>query len=127
MLDDAAPVRQRYSLQRSLGGVLARPQILWTLAVVAMVLDIAITGVGLSFGLSERNPVAQAAIDAIGLFGAGVVLKGGVLAFGYACWRLFSRLFPTTPDHHRNVVPLGVAVPSWVAVGINTSLVLSVL
>jgi hypothetical protein len=127
MLDDSAPARQRYSLRRSLDGVLARPRVLWALAVLAMVLDVAITGVGLSLGLSERNPVAQAAIDAVGLFGAGVVLKGGVLLFGYVCWRLFPRLLPTTPDHHRNVVPLGMALPSWVAVGVNTALVLSVL
>ena len=127
MLDDSALARQGHSLQRRVDRALARPRTLWVLAVSAMVLDVAITGVGLSLGLSERNPVARAAIDAIGLFGAGVVLKGGVLAFSYACWRLFPRFLPTTPDHHRNVVPLGVAVPSWVAVGINTTLILSVL
>jgi hypothetical protein len=127
MFDDSPIAQQEHSLQRSVDRVLARPRALWVLAVLAMVLDVAITGVGLSLGLSERNPVAEAAIDTIGLFGAGVVLKGGVLLFGYACWRLFPRVLPTTPDHHRNVVPLGVALPSWVAVGINTTLVLSVL
>ena len=126
MVDDTGTARRRTLRQRGVDGVLSRPRTLWTLAVLAMVLDVAITGVGLSLGLRERNPVADAAIDAVGLFGAGVVLKGGVLVFSYVCWRLFPRFLPSAPDHHRNVVPLGVAVPSWVAVGINTTLVLLV-
>jgi len=126
MVDDSLAGR-RYSLRRGVDGVLARPRTLWALAALAMVLDVAITGIGLSLGLAERNPLANAAIDAVGLFGAGVVLKGAALAIGYAGWRLLPRLLPESADPLRNLVPVAVAVPSWVAVGINTSLVLSVL
>jgi len=124
MVDGSEPVEERTLLQRGIDGVLSRPRTLWALAALAMALDVAITGVGLSIGLSERNPLAHATIDAVGLFGAGVLLKGGALAVGYAGWRLLPWFVPGTAPL-RNLVPLGVALPSWIAVGINTSLVLS--
>lgn len=107
-------------LWRSALAVLARTRLLWSLAVTAMVLDIALTGVGLSLGLQERNPVALAIIDSFGLLGAGAILKGGALALGYVCWRLL-------PSAHRGIVPLGLAIPSWAAVCINTVMILSIL
>lgn len=107
-------------LWESVLAALARGRLLWTLAVVAMVLDIALTGVGLSMGLREQNPVALAVIDSFGLVGAGVLLKGSAALLGYACWRVL-------PEGHRGIVPLGLAIPSWAAVVINSVTILSVL
>lgn len=107
-------------VERALFSTLARHRALWTLAVGAMVLDIALTGVGLSMGLVERNPVALSFIESYGLVTAGVILKGGAIALGLLCWRVL-------PDSHRGIVPLGLAIPSWGAVCINTVMIASVL
>lgn len=116
----------RPTLQRSLDGVHASGQALWGLVLVAMVLDIALTGVGLSLGLTERNPIALLFIESIGLLGAAVVLKGFVLTVGLVNWLLLPRLFPSQ-RHRRYLIPLAIALPSWVTVGVNAVLVLSVL
>lgn len=100
--------------------VLARDRLLWALAAAAMVLDIALTGIGLSLGLREQNPIALAVIESLGLVGAGVVMKGGAALLAYVCWRLL-------PEGHRGIVPLGLAIPSWAAVAINSVTILSVL
>lgn len=113
------------AVRRGGSAVLARPRTLWALAVFAMTLDIALTALGLSLGLVERNPIAQALIESVGLLGAGILLKGAVLGFGYGCWRLVPRVAPTA-TRHRNLLPLGVALPSWVAAGINATLIWSV-
>ena len=107
--------------------MLGSPRALWGLAVLAMVLDLAITGVGLSMGFREGNPIARAFIDAVGLLAAGLTLKGVVLLVGYGCWRLFPTVVPRASANRRNLVPVGVALPSWVAVAINTALVLPAL
>ena len=124
-MDEPLPTGRRVTRWRVVDGALARPRTLWTLAVLAMALDVALTGVGLSLGLTERNPLALALIDAIGLAAAGVLLKGAVLALGYACWRALPHLFPTA-ERYRNLLPVGVALPSWFAVGVNATLILSV-
>lgn len=124
MVDDATPPDES-SLQPIRHRVLT-PRALWGLAVVAMALDVAITGVGLSLGFRERNPVARAFIETGGLLFAGVALKGGCLLLGYVCWRLVPRVSPALAGR-RNLVPLGVALPSWVAVGLNAALVLPAL
>lgn len=116
----------RATLQRSFDGVQTLGQVLWGLVLVAMVLDIALTGVGLSLGLRERNPIALVFIESIGLLGAALVLKSFVLAGGLANWLLLPRLFPTQRNR-RYLIPLGIALPSWVTVGINAILILSVL
>ena len=116
----------RGTLQRSFDGVHASGQAMWGLVLVAMALDVALTGVGLSLGLHERNPVALLFIESIGLLGAAVVLKGFVLAVGLLNWLLLPRLFPTQ-RHRRYLIPLGIALPSWVTVGVNATLILSVL
>ncbi|MFW5911351.1 MAG: hypothetical protein ACOCQV_01300 [Halolamina sp.] len=126
MVDDASLARED-AFGQAADGVLSRPRTLWALAALAMALDVLITGVGLSLGLAERNPLANAAIDAVGLFRAGVLLKGASLAVGYTAWRLLPRMRTTSTDQLRNLVPIGVAIPSWIAVGINTSLVVSIL
>ena len=103
----------------------ARTRTLWVLAALAMVLDIALTGVGLSIGLAERNHVARLFIDEFGLLRAGVLLKGFALAVGYLAWRLLPHL-DANAHRHRYFVPLGLALPSWAAVGINAATILSV-
>lgn len=90
-----------------------------------MVLDIALTGVGLSMGLAERNLLARRLIGEFGLFGAGALLKGFALSIGYTCWRLYP-VFSPRGDRNRAVVPLALALPSWAAVGINAVTILAV-
>lgn len=107
-------------LADSIAAVLRHGRALWALAVTAMVLDIALTGIGLSMGLEERNPVALAAIESYGLLTAGVILKGGAVLVGYVCWRFY-------PGIHRGVIPLGLAIPSCVAVAINAVTIYSIL
>lgn len=114
------------SIRWHAGGGLARGQVLWILVVLGMVLDVALTGIGLSLGLQERNPIALALIERLGLLGAGLVLKGLVFCVGLTCWLLLPRLFPTQ-RHRRYLIPLALAVPSWGVVGFNAVLVLSVL
>lgn len=103
-----------------LATLLAHGRALWALAILAMVLDMVLTGVGLSMGLQERNPIALAFIEQYGLFTAGVILKGSTALFGYLCWRFY-------PGIHRGVIPLGLAIPSWAAVAINTVTIYSIL
>jgi len=114
------------SIQWRVSGGLARGELLWILVVIGMALDVALTGVGLTLGLEERNPVALALIERLGVLGAGVVLKGLVLGVGVAYWLLLPRLFPSQHDR-RYLIPLALALPSWAVVGFNAVLVLSVL
>jgi hypothetical protein len=90
---------------------------LWLVVLVAMVLDIATTAYGLSVGLVERNPVVRAALDAFGV-AALAAIKVGALALALAC----RRAWPASAL----VVPLGLAIPWSLAVGINLALILSV-
>lgn len=90
---------------------------LWLVVIVALVLDIATTAYGLSTGLVERNPLVRWAIDAVGL-AALPVLKLGAVAVALAC----RRAWPACAT----VVPLGLAIPWSLAVGINLALILSV-
>jgi hypothetical protein len=88
---------------------------LWVVVIAAMGLDILSTVYGLSIGLQEQNPVARQALNMAGVFGlAG--LKGLALAVGWSCFRAL-------PDQFRPVIPLGLAVPSLVATGINVTLI----
>jgi len=129
MADDTQLPRSaadRRARERPAGRTLACPRTLWTLAVLAMVLDIASTWLGLSLGLAERNWLARLFIVEFGLFGAGVLLKGFTLLLGYAGWRLLPALGPDA-GRHRNLVPFAVALPSWAAVGINVAAILAIL
>lgn len=100
--------------------ILRHGRALWLLAVLAMVLDMTLTGIGLSMGLEERNPLALAAIESYGLLTAGLILKGGAALVGYLCWRFY-------PGAYRGIIPFGLAVPSWAAVAINAVTIYSVL
>lgn len=90
---------------------------LWLVVLAVLVLDVATTAYGLSVGLVERNPLVRGAIDSIGLV-VLPVLKLGVVAVALAC----RRICPT----YAFVVPLGLAIPWTLAVGINLALILSV-
>jgi len=90
---------------------------LWLVVLAALVLDIATTAYGLSIGLVERNPFVRWALDSVGL-AALPVLKLGAVAVALAC----RRAWPACAI----VVPLGLAIPWSLAVGINLALILSV-
>ena len=111
--------------QHPRGDTLACPRTVWTLAVLAMTLDIGLTGFGLSIGLAERNRVAQLFIQEFGILGAGVLLKGCTLTLAYVGWRLLPAFGPDA-GRHRNLVPFAAALPSWAAVGINAAAILAV-
>lgn len=111
---------QQRTLTDVILAVLDHSRMLWGLAILAMVLDIMLTGIGLSLGLVEQNPLALAFIERYGLITAGIILKGGAVALGYVCWRFY-------PGAHRGVVPIGLAIPSWAAVCINVVAIYTVL
>lgn len=92
---------------------------LWFLAVAVMLMDVTLTVHGLALGLEERNVVARWVLNtagAPGLYG----LKTAALLYGFCCR-------PLLPDHTTPFVPLVLAVPSAIAVGVNTVLILNVL
>lgn len=88
---------------------------LWFVVVCAMLVDIVLTLHGLQLGLVERNPVARRALDAFGTLGL-YGLKMAALSVGVCC-----RL--AVHERYAPVVPVGLAVPSLVAVCINTALI----
>jgi hypothetical protein len=91
--------------------------VLWLVVLVAMVLDIVTTAYGLSVGLVERNPVVRAALDTFGV-AALAGMKVGAVTLALVC----RRAWPASAL----VVPLGLAIPWLLAVGINLALILSV-
>jgi predicted anti-sigma-YlaC factor YlaD len=93
---------------------------LWAVALAGLVLDIVLTAYGLSLGLTELNPVARDLMAAYTPLGAMVMLKSVALVVGLVGWVLVPRVA-------RAVVPACLAVPWWIAVGINATLVVTVL
>ncbi|MFC7080118.1 DUF5658 family protein [Halorussus caseinilyticus] len=104
----------RRRVTTALASISARERALWALVGVALVGDLLTTYYGLRIGLTESNPVAQAALDQFG-FSAMVVLKLFALGVGVACRQLL-------PDRHGALVPAGLAVPWSAAVVVNLSL-----
>lgn len=91
---------------------------LWFLTVAAMLVDVTLTVHGLHLGLRELNPVARAALEqmgAVGLYG----LKAIALLLGAVCAAV-------VPERYTPFVPLGLAVPSLVAVVINAAVISAV-
>lgn len=84
---------------------------LWLVVVGAMLIDVTLTVHGRQIGLVERNPVARLSIDAFGVLGL-YGLKIVALGLGGAC-----RL--AVPDRYGPVVPIGLAIPSLLAIGVN--------
>lgn len=87
---------------------------LWALAVTVAILDVTLTYAGLQVGLSEGNPVMASLIGSVGI-AALVVGKIAALGAGGFLRLLRPRWGPW--------VPLGLALPWVVAVGINAALV----
>jgi len=80
---------------------------LWAVTVAALVLDGALTLVGIRLGLTELNPIAADLIASVGVLPALVALKGGAVGVGLAGWVVM-------PADYRGLVPAGLALP-WVA------------
>ena len=92
---------------------------LWAVALAGLLLDIGLTAYGLSLGLTELNPVARDLMAAYSPLGAMVLLKTVALVVGGLGWLVVPRVA-------RAVVPACLAVPWWVAVAINATLIVSV-
>jgi hypothetical protein len=79
-----------------------------------MVLDVATTAVGLQVGLSEGNAVVLAALEAFGLLGL-LALKTVVVGAAALAASLI-------PDAISPVIPLGLVIPTTIAVATNLAL-----
>ena len=90
---------------------------LWLLVLGVMVVDIALTLVGLGVGLIETNPVALFGIETVG-YAVLAYLKVPALLLGVVGWVTLSR-----PMRRLNLV--GLAVPWAAASLINLSLIVS--
>ncbi|MFB6155250.1 MAG: DUF5658 family protein [Haloferacaceae archaeon] len=85
---------------------------LWAYAILVLVLDVALTVVGLERGHAELNPVARTAMVIIGPVAAMLLLK--LFAVTVA---IVGRWF--LPRDYHVVAPIALAVPWTVAVGVN--------
>ena len=85
---------------------------LWAVTAVALVLDGALTLVGIRLGLTELNPVAADLIASVGVLPALAALKGGAVGVGLAGWVVM-------PADYRGLVPAGLALPWVTAVAVN--------
>ncbi|MFC7135135.1 MULTISPECIES: hypothetical protein [Salinibaculum] len=88
---------------------------LWILVAAAMLVDVTLTVHGRQLGLVEVNPIARHALGGFGVLGL-YGLKGVALGLG-GCCRL------QLDDRYGALVPLGLAVPTLVAVCINCLLI----
>ncbi len=119
MATEAATERGGRSRVESYCDTLAsRERALWAVVVLAALADVLLTYYGLQIGLTEANPVARGAIEGYGYW-TMLVLKGGALSVGVACW-------VALPDRFSPVVPLGLAIPWVVASAINFTLIVYV-
>lgn len=92
---------------------------LWILVAAAMLVDVTLTVHGLQLGLVEVNPIARHALGSFGVLGL-YGLKAVALGLGGFC-----RL--CVGDRYGAIVPLGLAIPSLVAVCVNSVLIAFVL
>lgn len=90
-------------------------RLLWGMVVAVMLLDVGTTAIGLQYGLQEGNALVAGAIETFGIAGL-LIVKAGVLGLAatVAFW-IPSRVSP--------VVPLGLALPTLIAVTTNLALV----
>lgn len=103
----------------ALGALARRERLLWAAVAFAFVGDLLLTNLGLSLGLIERNPVAASTLAVHGWAGlVALKLPATALALG---WRA------VLPSVYRGLVPLLLALPWLVAVGINAGVILLVL
>jgi hypothetical protein len=89
---------------------------LWGFVAVALVLDVALTYYGLAAGLQEGNPLARSLFERYGVLPSMLLLKGAVV-----CVALLA--YVSLPERYQPVVPLGIALPWFVASLINASLI----
>lgn len=89
---------------------------LWGFVAVALVLDIVLTYYGLAAGLEEGNPVARTLFSMYGVIESMLLLKGIVIAVALVA-------YAAVPEKYQPVVPLGIALPWFVASLINASLI----
>lgn len=90
-------------------------RLLWGMLVVVMALDVWTTMLGLQYGLNEGNQLVSAAIHAFGIPGL-LLVKVVVLA-------LAGGLASMIPDRATPVIPLGLVLPTLIAVTTNLALV----
>jgi hypothetical protein len=83
---------------------------LWGFLVVVLLADVVSTYVGLQAGMTEGNPAMRMAIESAGIL-ALVAVKLAVLGFGAGVRKFL--------DERGAVVPLGLALPWFVAASIN--------
>ncbi|KTG10264.1 hypothetical protein AUR64_11830 [Haloprofundus marisrubri] len=93
---------------------------LWAFALLGFALDVGLTAYGLSLGLAEMNPLARTLMETVGVVEAMLLLKSFSLGVALVGWKILPALY-------RFVVPAGLSLPTWVAVGINSSLIISLL
>jgi hypothetical protein len=87
--------------------------VLWTVVILASVLDIVTTIVGLGRGAAEGNTVAVAFIETYGTPGVGLLKFSALLLVALAWWRL--------PDRQAYAVLLGFSVVSVLVVALNAA------
>ncbi|MDG5776808.1 DUF5658 family protein [Haloarculaceae archaeon H-GB2-1] len=92
---------------------------LWVLVLLLTGADVALTVYGLQLGFQELNPVAVYMLEQAGVYGLGF-LKAVVLAFAGVYWIVLPRRFGP-------LVPLGIAIPWFAAVSVNSLLILQTL
>lgn len=105
-------------LESRLRGLASVEAELWAVVALLMLGDVVLTAYGLALGLSESNPLAAVVLDTHGVEGLAV-MKGLVLA----CGGIAARSLPVPTSV---VVPLGLLVPTLVAVVVNLVLVAAV-
>ena len=88
---------------------------LWGVLVVVLLADVVSTYAGLQAGMTEGNPAMRMAIETAGI-AALVAVKIAVLGFGAGVRRFL--------DERGAVVPLGLAIPWFVAAASNAVLLL---
>jgi cytochrome c oxidase subunit IV len=92
---------------------------LWVFVLVLTGADIGLTMYGLQLGFQELNPVAVFMLERAGVLGL-VFLKCVVLAFGLVYWLVLPRRFGP-------LVPLGISLPWFAAVSVNSLLIVQTL
>lgn len=102
-------------LGRFLESVGAIERDLWIVVAAAMLVDVTLTVHSRQMGLVERNPIACHALGGFGVLGL-YGLKSVALGLGGCCRLLVD-------DRYGAPVPLGLAVPSLIAVSINSPLI----
>ena len=102
---------------RAGAGLARRERLLWCLAILALLADVTTTLAGLQVGLTEGNPVVAGALADAGPAGF-LGVKVGVLAIAVGA-RLLAPRF-------RVAIPLGIALPWFLAAGTNAALLVAI-